>query len=1150
MSDETREKSEAAAREEATLNFWNEKDIFKKTLTKHAPKGDFLFYDGPPFASGLPHYGHILASAIKDAIPRFRTMQGYRVPRQWGWDCHGLPVENLVERELGLKTKRDIEEYGIAKFNEAARVSIMKDVDAWKRIIPRIGRWADMKHDYKTMDASYTESVWWAFKTLWQKGLVEKSFKAMHLCPHCGTTLSNFEVSQGYKDIQDLSVTVKLELKDEPGTFLLAWTTTPWTLPGNMAAAVNPSFTYVLAEKEGARYIVARDRMAALGEHVEVVREFSGKELVGKAYTPPFSYYAASSRSGTEKAWKVYAGEFVTAEDGTGIVHIAPGFGEDDLTLAKKEGIPVVHHVDTAGKFVSEVADFAGTFAKPKENHQAGDIEIIKNLAHRGLLFAKEKITHSYPHCWRCDTPLLNYASTSWFVKVPHLKEKLVAENKKVSWVPESVGTYRFGNWLEGARDWAISRSRFWGAPLPIWEAKDGERMVIGSKEELSARIQTSGNRYFVVRHGEAESNAKNIYSSDIHAQNPLTTVGVEHAKRSALALKGTRIDMVIASPYPRTKHTAEIFCDALGIPHENIVFDERLKEVQYGVFDGKPRIDSESDFTNSPLTFTSAPEGGETLDALKKRVRAALYDFEKTYQDKHILIVSHGGPIWFMRAATLALSPEETLSRRIELYPKNATVYELPLKPLPMNTEWELDYHRPYIDEVVLTDESGKEYRRVPEVFDCWFESGSMPFASTQYPTKTYAFNPKRWFGFGAQGYPADFIAEGLDQTRGWFYSLIVLGVALFGKSPYKHVIVNGLVLAEDGQKMSKRLKNYPDPLDVVNSCGADALRFYLLSSPVVRGEDLNFSFKGVEEVQKKHINRVQNVLAFYALYARGEKAGAHSTHVLDRWILARLRECARETTAGYESYALDAALRPLPKFIDDLSTWYLRRSRERIKEGGVDAALALATLRYVLRECALLMAPAMPFFAEHVYQAVKEVDESESVHLASWSSLGAPDASVITHMEEARTLVSLALEERERAKIPIRQPLGTLTVRGGAALSQELLTVVAEEVNVKRVVHAEHGGVLRVELDTLITPELQREGDMREVVRAGQEARKALELKPSDTARAARIELPERMKESLSGTEEDVARTLKVERVVYDVATSTEKPTVTIGQ
>lgn len=1113
------EKSDHARREEEILKFWQENRIFERSLEKPAPRGEFLFYDGPPFANGLPHYGHILASTIKDTIPRFRTMQGYRVPRQWGWDCHGLPVENLVEKELGFSTKREIEQYGIEKFNAAARTSIMKDVADWKRIIPRIGRWADMERDYKTMDASYTESVWWSFKELWKKGLVEKSFKSMHLCPHCGTTLSNFEVSQGYKDIQDIAVTAKFRVKNPENiklsgnVYLLAWTTTPWTLPGNVALAVGSRIDYVAlqdAPKFGRPdesgtfptgqqgiFIVAKNRAHVVvgpGWERRVVTSITGDQLVSLEYEPLFDYYAKDETlKNRERGWKVYAADFVTTEDGTGIVHIAPAFGEDDLQLAKKEGLPIIHHVQPDGAFAPEVKEFAGKQAKPKGDHHVSDVEIIKNLAHRGLLFAKEKITHSYPHCWRCDTPLLNYASTSWFVNVPAIKHTLIAENRRIGWVPRSVGEYRFGNWLAGAREWAISRSRFWGAPLPIWEAEDGRRIVIGSREELAARIKRSGNRYLTMRHGEAESNVKNVYSSDINAHNPLTKTGIAHVRAAAERLKGTRIDLIIASPFERTKQTAEIVREVLGLPASVLSFDARIGEVQYGTCDGAKRAEPDTEFRRSPITFTSAPEGGETLSALKRRVGDFLYDIEKKYSNKNILIVSHGGPLWFMQAVARGLTADETLARRSELYPKNADIGEIPFVPLPVNAEYEIDYHRPFIDAVVLMDENGKEYRRVPEVFDCWYESGSMPFASKHYPFRKDAFDPMRWFGFGAKGYPADFIAEGLDQTRGWFYSLIVLGVALFGRAPYKRVIVNGLVLAEDGQKMSKRLKNYPDPMDVVDQCGADAMRYYMLSSPVVRGEDLHFSLRGVQEVASKLVGRLANVLSFYQLYAKGEPPRTDSTHVLDRWILSRLAELTRDVTDGYERYELDSATRPLASFIDDLSIWYLRRSRERIKHGDEDARAALGTLRHILKTLALVMAPAMPFFADYLFRAVREKSDAESVHLSEWPAAGIPDTGVLSYMKKTREIVTQALEARDKAGIKVRQPLETLTV--DEHLPAEYLALVRDEVNVKSVVVG-----AQFSLDTAITPELREEGIIRDTIRLVQDARKAAKLKSGE--------------------------------------------------
>jgi isoleucyl-tRNA synthetase len=468
MSENTQEKSAVAKREEETLQFWKENKIFQKSLEK-PHHGDFTFYDGPPFATGLPHYGHILAGTIKDVIPRFQTMCGKRVLRRWGWDCHGLPIENLIENNFGLKNKKEIEEYGIEKFNEAARASVFRYDREWREVVYRSGRFIDMDDKYITMSPSYMESVWWAFAELHKKGLVYEGFKSMHLCPHCETALANFEVAQGYKDITDISVIAKFELKGEPNTYLLAWTTTPWTLPGNVALAVNPNIDYVKAEKDETTYIIAENLAEKiLKENYKVKETFKGNILVGKNYTPLFSYYINADLENKENAWKVYEADFVSTDEGTGIVHIAPAFGEDDLNLSQKEKLPIIQHVSRDGKFVKEVTNFAGMDVKPKSDDEktrlSADIAVIRYLQENGNYFSKEKITHSYPHCWRCDTPLLNYAASSWFVEVTKYKNKFIRENKKVNWVPEEIRDGRFGNWLEGARDWAISRSRYWGA--------------------------------------------------------------------------------------------------------------------------------------------------------------------------------------------------------------------------------------------------------------------------------------------------------------------------------------------------------------------------------------------------------------------------------------------------------------------------------------------------------------------------------------------------------------------------------------------------------------------------------------------------------------------------------------------------------------
>ena len=593
-------KSETALNEERVLEFWNKSNTFKKSEEKEAPNGNFTFYDGPPFATGTPHFGHILAGTIKDAIPRYHVMNGKRVIRKWGWDCHGLPMENIIEAELGLSNKKEIEDFGIEKFNESANSKVLRFANYWEEVIPKLGRWVDMDNSYRTMDTSYTESVWWSFNEIYKKGLIYEGFKSMHYCPRCGTTLSNFEVNQGYKDIKDLSVTVEFELEDSPKTFILAWTTTPWTLPGNMALAINPKETYVKIEKkdppagggkgELVRFILAKVFLEKIfkDDEYKIIEEFDGIKIVGKKYKPVFDYYKKELKS-NDKVWKIYGADFVTMEEGTGIVHIAPAFGDDDLRLAQKENIPIIHHVDLEGKFKKEVKDFAGIYVKPKGDHQATDIEIIKYLAGKGVLFSKEKIEHSYPHCWRCNTPLLNYATSSWFLETTKIKDKIIAENKVIKWVPENIRDGRMGKWLEGMRDWAISRSRYWGAPLPVWKCEKCDKVkVIGSIDEIKKEAQKNGNnnKYFVIRHGEAGNNIEEVFSSDSLEIHPLTEKGKDQVLKSAKELKKKGIEMIISSPFKRIKETAEILAKELGI--KNVEFDESLGETKSGIWEGK----------------------------------------------------------------------------------------------------------------------------------------------------------------------------------------------------------------------------------------------------------------------------------------------------------------------------------------------------------------------------------------------------------------------------------------------------------------------------------------------------------------------------------------------------------------------------------
>ena len=1141
-------KSETALNEERILARWKERKIFEKTLGKTKDGKPFVFYDGPPFATGEPHYGHILAGTIKDAIPRYQTMKGRYVRRQWGWDCHGLPVENEVEKELNLPHKKDIEAYGIGNFNEAARRTVLRYDSLWKEIIPRMGRFVDMERAYKTMDATYTESIWWAFKTLYDKGFAYEGHKVMYVCPRCETPLSQNEVALGYTDLTDISVTVKFELLDanmrmdandtnglqmktnntnEPKIYLLAWTTTPWTLPGNTAVAVGSDIDYVKAEiknypniSDGVYVFSKKDYEnykkeidEKKGKHsdatVEILKSFKGSELVGKSYKPLFDYYAGDKNlANRENGWRVYAAPYVTTETGTGIVHLAPAYGEEDLELARKENLPVVHHVGIDGRFKPEVKDFADRYVKQKGDTQSADVEIIKYLSGKGLLFSKEKIVHSYPLCWRCDTPLLNYATPSWFVKVTEIRDKIVSENKRIGWVPKHVGEGRFGKWLLGARDWAISRSRFWGAPLPVWKCAECDKVtVFGGVEELSKKASVSGNRYFVIRHGESEGNHSGTISSDPTNGDHLTEKGKMEVKEAAEKLKDdkVKIDRIISSNFTRTKETAEILASELGLPPEHVVIDPRIHEINTGVFNGKKSKEYHDFFSSYLEKFTKTPPGGENLTDVKKRVLEAVHDADKTYRGQTVLFVTHEYPSWMLFATARGATKEEAVRMKEEKgdeFFKNAEVRELKFPLIPRNPEGELDFHRPYVDEIVFDCECGGISRRIPEVFDCWFESGSMPYAQFHYP-----FENKEEF---EKNFPADFIAEGLDQTRGWFYSLLVLSAGLFGETPYRHVIVNGIILAEDGQKMSKRLKNYPDPTEVADKYGADALRYYLLSSPVVRGEDIAFSEKGVGEVYKKNIARLKNVYAFYELYGEDEEAVADSENILDIWILTRLNQLISETSAAMDSYELDKAAKPIADFIDDLSTWYLRRSRERFKsDNKKDKETALETTKYVLTELSKVLAPFMPFIADDLYLKVtngeKEPLDSargkESVHLESWpetKEVSNENREVIDEMRKARGIVSLGLEARAKAGIKVRQPLQTIKAKS-EKLKPEFTELVKDEVNVKGVVFDENIAE-EVLLDTEITPKLKEEGDLRDLIRAIQDFRKESGLTPKD--------------------------------------------------
>lgn len=1089
------EKSNIAEVEEKILKFWEENNIFKKSLEKNKDGEDFVFFDGPPFATGLPHYGHLLPGTIKDIIPRYKTMRGYNVPRKWGWDCHGLPVENLIEKELGVSNKQEIEDYGIEKFNRAARESVLRYEDEWKSTIPRTGRWVDMDRSYKSMDPEFTESVWWGFKSSYDKGLAYEGFKSMHMCPRCSTTLSNFEVNQGYKDITDISVYVLMTLKDEDNTHFVAWTTTPWTLPGNVALAVGEDIDYVKVKLEDRFLIVAKERVSVLGDNLEVLDTYKGSDLIGKSYEPIFDYYSSDSElENVDNGWKVYGADFVTTEDGTGIVHIAPAFGDDDYNLGQENSLPFVQHVDLEGKFTPEVKDFEGLYVKPKEDHQATDIEIIKYLAGSGKLLSKQKLIHSYPHCWRCDTPLLNYAMGSWFIKVTEIKDRMMSENDKVNWVPETIGKSRFGNWLEGARDWSISRTRYWGAPLPIWKSESGSIEVLGSYDDLKSKLP-SKNTYTAMRHAESLGNTKGIVTATIGGLgDELTEEGKNQITKVVDDLKREKFDLIISSPFERTKATAEALKKELGCDLE---LSDLIQEIQIPDYD-------EGDWKkwwkkDTHERFNHTDDGNENYNTVKERIGKFLYECEEKYKGKNILIISHGLPIQMMHAISDGLvgySVEDAYTDRRYEY-GNAEFRKLDFVPWPHNEKYEFDIHRPYIDDITWTNDDGEKMERISDVFDTWMDSGSMPFAQHHYP-----------FENEDKVKSADFIAEGLDQTRGWFYTLLVQGVALFDKAPFKNVVVNGLVLAEDGKKMSKSLKNYPDLLPTIDKYGADSIRYFLSASPAVKAEDLAFTEKGVDEVMKKIVMRLYNVASFYEMYGGNDKAGeaaAHMNNPLDRWMINRLYEVRNEVTNSLDRYEIDRASRPFMDLIDDLSTWYLRRSRDRFKTEDQDSKEALQTTRFILQYISTLLAPFMPFAAEEIYQRVK--GEKESVHLDEWPEENEVDGGVLSNMSDLREVVTRALKVRIDTGMKVKQPLKSVTINDVSFKDdEELKNILADELNVKEVIAGDE-----LSFDTNLTPELEAEGKAREFIRAVQQLRKKAKLQPSDRVVVTMSNIPD---------------------------------------
>lgn len=1100
---EKNSKSDIAKLEEEALVFWKEKQIFEKSLKKPSPKGEFIFYEGPPTANGRPGVHHLEARAFKDAITRYRTMRGHHVRRRAGWDTHGLPVELEVEKQLHFTGKKDIEQYGIAPFNKKCRESVLKYIDEWQKFTERIGYWVDQSEAYFTYNAPYMESLWSILKQVDTDKRLYKDYKIVPWCTRCGTALSSHELAQGYENVKDLSVTVAFPVVGQEDTSFLAWTTTPWTLPGNVALAVGTDITYVTVEKKNddtstKKFILAKSRLQSVfkeGEYT-VVDEKKGSELVGMEYEPvyPFAKTIASEseKPKFEKAFKVYPAPFVTTEDGTGIVHIAVMYGQDDFELGTEIGLPKVHVVGVDGLFIHGT----GFLDNQKAKDEDVAVDIIKDLAGRGRLFSKEKHEHTYPFCWRCKTPLIYYARDSWYINMQGLRDLMIEENKRIHWVPEHIRDGRFGEWLKGVKDWAISRERYWGTPLPVWENTDGsERVVIGSLKELSDRTKTGNNTYLAIRHGESQGNVAGTTSTTTATASAdhLTDRGKKEVLNAAKALKdGGGVDIIIASPLARTQETAVLLAKEFGINEKSVISEDRLQEIKAGVFDSKPVSEYESFFTSYLERFTSAPEGGETLNDVRERTGALLYELESRYKGKRILLVSHARTIWALFADARGLSVEQAM--QIE-EPDNAEITPLNFLPLPHNEQYELDLHRPYIDDVVLVGGSGTELRRIPEVMDVWFDSGAMPFAAEHYP-----FENKEWVD--GVGYPADFISEAIDQTRGWFYTLHAVGALVGRGAAYKNVISLGHLLDDSGHKMSKSKGNVINPWEAVNTWGVDTLRFWMYSVNQP-GEPKLFDKKTVRE-SARILSWFENSAKFYELFKDVLNEAPMSQQVIDRWMLLRTHETVRIVTTAFESYQLFEGARAIAVLLEDLSQWYVRRIRDRARDG--DRA-AMETLRQILNTIALLIAPLSPFVAERVFQSVRTEIDEESVHLAVWveekvpstesveqSSAQMNDKELLVDMHRVRELASEALMLRQRAGIKVRQPLGTLSIPN--TLSEELSELLAQEVNVKQI----KMNAPELELDTNLTEELVAEGDVREFMRAVAEARKELKLSPQD--------------------------------------------------
>jgi len=1127
---------EFVKKEEEILNFWQKNKIFEKSVENRRKSRPFIFYEGPPTANGRPGIHHVLARSFKDLICRYKTMKDFLVERKAGWDTHGLPVELEVEKELGFKNKTEIEKYGIRQFNEKAKESVWRYKKEWEKLTERMGYWIDTKNPYITFEPNYIETVWWLIKQIAQKGLLYKSYKVLPYCPRCSTPLSSHEVSLGYEIVKDPSLYIKFEITNPKSSLLqqykiqdtrykiqlLVWTTTPWTLPANVAIAVDSKLDYKLWQikdevlisyikppqketklisSEALPAQAGRNKVLPNEERQVLIGEIKGKELIGEKYEPLY-FHSLKEQEG-KKIYEVVEGNFISTKEGTGLVHMAPAFGEDDMELSKKAGLAFIKNIDDKGCFtegpqeapeIRTLASLRTFFLAPLEIKgkffkEANPI-IFKNLEERNLLyFGDLKGTiHEYPFCWRCHTPLLYYAFEAWYIKMSQVKKELIRNNQKINWVPQHIKEGRFGQWLSEIKDWAISRNRYWGTPLPIWECEKCDHYeVIGSLKELQAKALVSPKFYYL-RHGESTSNIKR-YISCYPEKNPshLTEKGKKEIQKIAKALKKEKIGLIISSDLTRAKETAEIIAEALKI---KIIYDSRLRETNIGVYNGKSVEEYQKLFENLDQRYLKAAEGGETLTDVRKRMLEALKDAANKYSHQNILLVSH----------------EETISTVFNKYrPKLGEWGRIPYQAWPLNDNGELDLHRPYIDEIkIQCPKCGKKMKRREEVIDCWFDSGAMPYGQRHFPFEQFD-NPNLPARKMIKRipFPADYICEAVDQTRGWFYTLLAISTLLDLGPAYKNVISLGLILDEKGEKMSKSKGNVVEPMGIIEKYGMDSLRWYLCTVNRL-GEEKRFSETDLLNFQRRFLNTIWNVFLFYQTYAFKGEVKISNLSLLNQWILADLEETKAKVINLLDHYSIFEATKILDNFIDDLSRWYLRRSRrifqkpDKLSEWETNSMV----LRIVLKEFALLLAPFCPFFSEIIWQELKEEQDKESVHLADYpkGERKYQNKKILTLMQEVRDLAASALSLRQKENIKVRQPLKELKFKNyELRIKGELLEILKDEVNVKEIIF-DPNIKDEVELDTALTEDLIEEGIVRELIRQIQGERKNQGLVPQD--------------------------------------------------